>query len=105
MPGLPGHKSPGLIEAWRRPRPIPARGTLPGHKSPGLIEAIQVLIARRRFMAAFRGIKAPASLKHRAYDGVGCILLPAFRGIKAPASLKHPGQVAGSTHWSDPSGA
>ena len=69
-PGLPGRSRPGLIEASIGP----ARARhFPGRSRPGLIEA---LLAKATCLAApgasFRGVRAPASLKHPPFQrGVG----------------------------------
>ena len=61
--------------------------TFPGHYCPGLIEAMEAGAAGPASIEAFRGITAPASLKHADGDAAGHEAAP-FRGITAPASLK-----------------
>ena len=64
---FPGPSGPGLIEAAHGGKWTGAHGLFPGPSGPGLIEAADVVLRLDQKFAYFRGLPAPASLKHRLH--------------------------------------
>ena len=62
--------------------------SFPGRDRPGLIEAKGYIVAACDDPHRFRGVFAPASLKHRDGHRIAAQFV-GFRGVIAPASLKH----------------